>query len=136
MSCPSLIFPESCVNSIHFCIFPCLCVENVLYFAISKENDKIVHFLCIFGISIPPQNTNTLAKPPKGGDAKPDGSNASPRGDYAMTAGCNFERAPFGSAEMGRFCFVIRRHFANSAPKRPKSRKPSPRRRAEHKENF
>ena len=30
-----------------------------------------------------------MAKPPKGGDAKPDGSNASPNGEYAMTAGCN-----------------------------------------------
>ena len=29
-----------------------------------------------------------MAKPPKGGDAKPDGSNASPNGEYAMTAGC------------------------------------------------
>ena len=50
-----------------------------------KETIRSFRFLCIY---IPFSKSHILAKPPKGGDAKPDGSNASPNGEYAMTAGC------------------------------------------------
>ena len=68
--------------------FHSLCRKIVLYFATSKGDDKIVSLPLYIRNIDSVLKISYFGKPPKGGDAKPDGSNASPNGEYAMTAGC------------------------------------------------